>query len=87
MLLNNSRIFAIKEKIQDLEDEKNRLITEALKSYGWDYSNVLNAQNWMWSKTITTHGREREVYMTQDKAWSYQLFLSLNEELPKGNNR
>jgi hypothetical protein len=81
MQIPTRKIFAIKEQIQDLEDEKNRLITEALKSYGWDYNNVLNAQNWMWSKTIVTHGREREIYMTQDKAWSYQLWLSLNDSL------
>ena len=76
------KLYDVKEKIQDLEDEKNTLVVDTLKKAGWGYTDVLNAQYWMWHKTITVRGIEREIFMMQDQAWSFEIWSSL-KELPE----
>lgn len=77
-------IYDTKEKIQDLEDEKNLLIVKTLKYFGWEYSDKLKGPRWLWHKKIIVSGLEREVFLNQEDAWSVQIFQTLNEEFSNG---
>lgn len=79
-------IYDTKEKIQDLEDEKNRLIVETLKSFGWEYSDKLKGPHWRWHKKIIVSGLEREVFLSQEDAWSAQIWIVLNQEFGNESN-
>jgi hypothetical protein len=72
------KIYAIKERIQDLDDEKNLLIVESLKQYGWHYTNDTPSKHFLWSKVVKHNGEFQRLYMLQDQAWSLQLVLTLN---------